>query len=140
MQRQFNFQPSFHLAAILLVAHSVAALALLALPLPSWAIAALFLLLLFSLLHYLRRDARLSAPSSGVKLVLEEESVVLTMRSGDQFTGHLLHDSLITPFLTVLNVLPQGAYLARSIIILPDSLDRESFRQLRVWLKWGGRE
>jgi len=47
-------------------------------------------------------------------------------------------DSLVTPFITVLNVLPQGARLARSVVILPDSLDAESFRQLRVWLKWGG--
>lgn len=140
MQRKFNFQPSSTLAIILVVAHSAALLSLLALPLPSWAMAALFLILLFSLLHYLRHDAWLSAPSSGVNLVLEEEDVVLTTRSGDQFTGHLSHDSLITPLLTVLNVLPQGAYLARSIIILPDSLDKESFRQLRVWLKWGGRE
>ncbi|MBI3902775.1 MAG: hypothetical protein HY306_07520 [Nitrosomonadales bacterium] len=37
----------------------------------------------------------------------------------------------------MLNVLPQGARFARSMIILPDSLDVESFRQLRVWLKWG---
>lgn len=136
MQRQFNFRPSHHLAIMLVVAHGAALLALLALALPLWAMAALLLLLLFSLLHHLRRDAWLSAPSSGVKLVLEEEGVVLTVRNGDQLTGRLLHDSLITPFLTVLNVLPQGAYLTRSIIILPDSLDNESFRQLRVWLKW----
>jgi toxin CptA len=48
-----------------------------------------------------------------------------------------LRDSLVTPYLTVLNVLPQGARFSRSVVILPDSLDAESFRQLRVWLKWG---
>lgn len=137
MQRQFSFQPSPTLAAILVVAYGATMLALLKLNLPFWAVAALLLLLFFSLQHPMRRDAWLSAPTSIVKLVLTGEDVVLTLRNGDQLTGRLLQNSLMTPFLTVLNVLPPGAYLARSIIILPDSLDSESFRQLRVWLKWG---
>ena len=136
MQRQFDLQRSTMLAVILVVAYSATMLALLKLNLPFWAVSALLLLLLFSLLHHMRRDAWLSAPSATVKLVLDGEDVVLTARSGNQLTGRLLQNSLVTPFLTVLNVLPQGAYRARSIIILPDSLDSESFRQLRVWLKW----
>ena len=70
-------------------------------------------------------------------LTLEEDRAVLTQRNGDQLTGKILRDSLVTPFLTVLNILPQNAHIAHSLVILPDSLDGASFRQLRVWLKWG---
>ncbi len=137
MQRQFNLHPSNYLAAILIAAHGVALAALLALPLPLWAQLVLTMLLLASLLRYLRRDAWLSAPSSAIALLLEGDRIVLTTRSGDLWSGQLLRDSLGTPLLTILNVLPQGAHFARSVIILPDSLDAESFRQLRVLLKWG---
>lgn len=137
MQRQFNLQPSLYLAILLIAAHAAALMALYFLPLPSWALAALTVLLLSGLGFYLRRHAWLTAPSSGVMLQLDGDRVVLTARSGDQLTGQLSGTSLVTPLLTVLNVLPQGEHFTRSVIILPDSLDPESFRQLRVLLKWG---
>ena len=137
MQRQFKLQPSRYLAAMLIAAHGVTFAALFPLALPIWAKAALAPLMLLSLAHHLQRDAWLSAPSSSVALALEGDRVMLTTRGGEQLAGQILRDSLATPFLTVLNVLPQGARLARSVVILPDSLDAESFRQLRVWLKWG---
>ncbi len=137
MQRQFKFQPSRYLASLLIAAHGVTLAALLPLALPIWAKAALASLMLFSMVYHLRRDAWLSAPSSGIALNLEGDQIVLTTRGGEQLAGQILRDSLVTPFFAVLNILPQGARLARSVIVLPDSLDAESFRQLRVWLKWG---
>lgn len=138
MQQQFKLQPSRYLAVILIVAHGAALAALLPLALPKWSKAALALLVLLDLGYHLRRDAWLSAPSSGTALALEGDRVMLATRGGKQLSGKVLRDSMVTPFITVLNVLPQGARFARSVIILPDSLDAESFRQLRVWLKWGG--
>ncbi|MDE2311416.1 MAG: hypothetical protein KGL01_11420 [Betaproteobacteria bacterium] len=138
MRRQFTLQPSHYLAAVLIAAHGVTLAVLFPLALPLWAKAALASLLLLSLVHHLRRDAWLSAPAAGVALMLEDERAVLTTRGGEQLAVRILRDSLVTPFLTVLNVLPQGARFARSVVILPDTLDAESFRQLRVWLKWGG--
>jgi len=137
MQREFKFQSSRYLATMLISAHGATLAALFPLALPGWAKMALASLILFSLVYHLRRDAWLSAPSASVALILEGDRVVLTTRGGEQLAGQILRDSLVTPFLAVLNVLPQGARLARSVIILPDSLDTESFRQLRVWLKWG---
>ena len=137
MQQQFKLQPSRYLAAILVAAHGITLAALFPLGLPMWAKMALASLMLFSLIYHLRRDAWLSAPSASVALTLEGDRAVLTTRGGEQLAGQILRDSLVTPFLTILNILPQGARLARSVIILPDSLDAESFRQLRVWLKWG---
>ena len=137
MRQQLKLQPSRYLTTILIVAHGAALAALLPLTLPAWSKVALAFLMLFSLMYHLRRDAWLSAPSSGIALKLEGDRVVLTTRGGEQLVGQVLRDSLVTPFITVLNVLPQGARFARSLVVLPDSLDAESFRQLRVWLRWG---
>ena len=137
MRRQFTLQPSRYLAAMLITAHGATLVVLFSLALPIWAKAALASLMLFSLMHHLRRNAWLSAPSASVALMLVGDRVVLITRGGEQFAGQLLHDSVVTPLVTVLNVLLQGTHIVRSVVILPDSLDAESFRQLRVWLKWG---
>jgi len=138
MQRQFKLNPSHYLAAILIAAHGITLAVLFPLEFPLWAKTALALVVLLSLGYHLRRDAWLSAPAAGVGLMLDGDQVVLTTHSGKMLSGQILRDSLVTPYLTVLNILPQGARIARSVVILPDSLDAESFRQLRVWLKWGG--
>ena len=137
MQRQFKLQPSRYLAAVLVVVHGSALAVLFPLTLPVWARTALAIVILFSLAYHLRRDALLSSRIAVMALLLEEEQAVLTLRGGDQLAGQVLRTTLVTPFLTVLNVRPQGARLARSVVILPDSMDAETFRQLRVRLKWG---
>ena len=136
MQRQFNLQPSIYFTIALVVSHGIALAVLVPITLPLWARILLAALVLVSMLYHLWHDAWLLALSSNKTLLLDGDSVLLVARNGDQVTARILADSLVTPFISVLNVLPQGAYLARSIIILPDSLDAESFRQLRVWLKW----
>ncbi|CAH1091075.1 protein YgfX [Candidatus Nitrotoga sp. 1052] len=136
MQRQFNLQPSIYFTIALVASHGAALAVLAPLSLSLWARTLLALLVLISLLYHVWQDAWLLALSSNKTLLLDGDMVLLVARNGDQVTARVLADSLVTPFITVLNVLPQGAYLARSIIILPDSLDAESFRQLRVWLKW----
>lgn len=99
---------------------------------------ALALLLLLSLLHFLRRDALLNLPSSWIGLTQEEDGrILLLRRDGGRVPCGILRDSVITPLLTVLNVRPEGDYLARGVVIFPDRMDRESFRRLRVWLKHG---
>ena len=137
MQRQFNLQPSVYFTIVLVAAHGTALAVLAPLALPIWTRTLLALLVIISLLYHVWRDAWLLALSSSKTLLLDGDLLLLVARNGDQVTAQVLADSLITPFITILNVLPQGAYLARSIIILPDSLDTESFRQLRVWLRWG---
>ena len=136
MQRQFNLQPSIYFTIALVVSHGIALAVLVPITLPLWARILLAALVLVSMLYHLWHDAWLLTLSSNKTLLLDGDRVLLVARNGDQVTARILADSLVTPFISVLNVLPQGAYLARSIIILPDSLDAESFRQLRVWLKW----
>lgn len=139
MQRQFDVLPSRRLAATLILAYSVAMLALLPLSLPAWALIPLCLLLLFSLWLHLRQVAWLSSPSAVVKLKLEGEVLELTLRNKQQRTEQILPSSFVSPFLTILN-LRGDSYWPRSVIILPDCMDSDSFRQLRVGLKWNGKD
>jgi len=51
-------------------------------------------------------------------------------------------DSVVTPYLTVVRFYQKNAAILSRVfsfkmIILPDSLDAESYRLLRVWLRWG---
>lgn len=139
MQQKFNLQPSAYLATALIATHGIAMAALLSLALPFWAHGLLILLLLTSLLYYLKRNAWLSAPSSVIAVLLNADKIELIQRGGTQIVGGLSPYSLISPLMTVLNVSPQNSHRAYSIVVLPDSLDAEDFRQLRVCLKWGHR-
>jgi len=136
MSRQFDLKPSRYLAAILVLALSGILALLWILSPPWWVIWPTTAALLGSAFYYLRHDAFLLMQSSYVQLQLEAEQITVTARNGQSWTGHVLHDSFITPSLTLLNILPQGAHFSRSVIILPDSLDPDSFRELRVWMKW----
>lgn len=138
MQRQFNLQPSIYFTIALVASHGAVLAVLVPLALPLWAKILLVLFVLVSLLYHVWHDAWLLALSSNKTLLLDGDMILLVARNGDRVTARILADSLVTPFITILNVLPQGSYLARSVIILPDSLDAEVFRQLRVWLSWGG--
>lgn len=136
MQQHYTLSPSRYLALMLDVAHGAALLALVMLTVPVWVKFTLTVLLLLNLAYQLRRTAWLIAPSAVAAFRFEDGAVLLDTRAGKQFTATLLANSLVTPYLTVLNVLPQGARLFRSVLVLPDSLDAESFRRLRVYLRW----
>jgi toxin CptA len=133
---QFQLRPSYLLAAVLCVAHGTVIAILAVLPLPPWSRLALVPLVLASAVHHVRRDALLRAASSGTALQLKGDGAVLTTRAGNELVCKVLGDSFVTPYLTVLNLRPEGARFAHALIILPDSLETESFRRLRVRLKW----
>ena len=125
------------LTAALAIAHTAVLAALLPLDLPLWAKLALAVVVVTSLAYHVWLDAQRAAPSSITALVLEGDRVLLVSCDGQQLAVSISKDSLVTPWLTILNVTPLGARTTRRILILPDSMDAESFRQLRVWLKWG---
>lgn len=63
-------------------------------------------------------------------------------KNGKVLSVDLCRDSVVTPYLTVINCKSQDAKLlarlfAQHLVILPDMLDAEDYRQLRVWLRWG---
>jgi toxin CptA len=136
VQRRFEFHPSRILAATLAALHAAALVAVLSMPFPVWAKLAMVSMILTSLAYHAWCDAWLAAPSAAVALVLEAGEVKLVTRDGRQVVVTISHDSLVTSLLVVLNMKPQRARFWRRVVILPDSMDGESFRQLRVWLKW----
>jgi len=66
----------------------------------------------------------------------------LTCKSGERFAGTVRVDSVVTPYLTVIHFqLHHAGFIRRlltsRIVILPDMINAEDYRQLRVWLRWG---
>ena len=134
----FKLNPSRIFSAALFSVYSLAFLIIFILPIAALARAGLAVLLICALIYYLRRDAWLLLAPSCVAIRMEGKNITLLTRGGGEFTGRISSDSVVTSVLTILNVLPQEKNSVRSVVIFPDSLDKERFRELRVLLKWGG--
>ena len=140
MQRYFKLRPSRSLTLYLIVLCAVALISLWQLPLPAPASLALSVLVLCWGGYCLLLDAKLHMGRSCVAFRLEEgEDVVLVLRNGRHLTCRVSPDSLVTPYLVILNVVPNGRGRGRSLLILRDAIGVESFRRLRIALRWGDR-
>jgi len=62
---------------------------------------------------------------------------MLVLRNGSHIPGRLLPDSLVTSYLVILNIVLNEQRGRRSLLIMPDAMGAESFRRLRVVLRWG---
>jgi toxin CptA len=140
MSQHFQFKPSRYLAVLLGIAHGSVLGILPWLSLPFWARLLLAAVLLGSLGYYLWREAGLRAADSCIGLVYATEAVTLQLCNGEQVGGKIAPDSLVTPLLTVLRIVPEAGGGTRSVVLLADSMDREAFRQLRVRLQWGAQD
>ena len=137
-QRYYTLRPS-RLLVLTLLCLCAAALASIW-KLPSHQLL-LFLLSIAALAwtgYHLSLDARLRLQHSCVAFRLEGEGdIVLVLRNGRHVPCRLSADSLVTPYLVILNVALNEQRSGRSLLILPDSMGAERFRRLRVALKWG---
>jgi hypothetical protein len=57
----------------------------------------------------------------------------------DEVVGEVVDGSFVAPWLTVVRWRPLGARFTRTLLVLPDMLDAEAFRALRVVLRWEGK-
>lgn len=129
--------PSRQLVFLLAAMHAFAAAMLWLAPLPFWLAAALMPLLAGSAWFYLGRDGLRNFSGSLIGLRLHaDRRCEFRLRSGDWQEAEVLGGSFVAPYLTVLNLRPADSRLARHLVILPDAVDSEDFRRLRVWLKW----
>lgn len=71
---------------------------------------------------------------------MEGGDIFLISLDGREEHVQISNDSLVTPVIAVLNVMPYGKRKKHSVVIFPDGIDPERFRELRVLLKWGGFE
>ncbi|MCC2682191.1 MAG: hypothetical protein K0S36_1755 [Nitrosospira multiformis] len=144
-----HLKPSRRLGIVLSFAHFVATVMLWPLMLPLSAKLTGSALLVISLVFYLKRYALLRSPDSVSGLeVTDEMMFTLNTRDGGQIACALLGSSFVAPYLTVLDLRPLkidktdasarhwSLYFSRSIAILPDGINPEEFRQLRVLLRW----
>ena len=132
-----RLQPSYYLLALLCLAHAAAGLVLWPLALPLGVKAVIAVLLIVSLIYYVRKDALLVAQNAVVILTLTDEmSCTLIARSGQSMACSLSDSTFVAPYLTVIDLQPVDSFFMRSVVILPDSMDMEEFRRLRIWLQW----
>ncbi len=136
MQRHFTLRPSNYLTLTIVVTHAVVMTALLFLPFPNLALILLLIVLSWSMAYYVLRDARLKLDSACVALRLEDDRIALTGPNGGETTGRLLRSSVVMPHLVVLNIALHGQRRKRNVVLVSDSMEAESFRRLRVALKW----
>jgi hypothetical protein len=93
-------------------------------------------LIILSFIHHLTLDALRSSSKSWVALTLNENQLVVGLRSGISISGVLMQRSVITPACVVLCAKLDGYPLPACTVIFRDAMPVEAFRQLRVRLKY----
>lgn len=82
-------------------------------------------------------------PWSCVALRVNSDNTLnLMLANGRQLPATLCRDSVVTPYLTVVNCKAKDAtifmrWFSPHLVLLPDMLDKETYRKFRVWLRWG---
>jgi len=139
-----RLKPSKRLALTLTLAHCTAIVLVWPLDLHTLIKLASTILLAASQVFYVRRYAWLDSPRSVTGFELSDNmTCVLKTRQGKSTAFALLGSSFVAPYLTVLELKPleppplwQSVLASHSVVILPDGIDAEDFRQLRVLLRW----
>ena len=63
--------------------------------------------------------------------------IAVATAQGCHYDGQLRDGSFVAPWLAVVRWRRRGERFDRTVLVLPDMLDAESFRRLRVRLRWG---
>lgn len=127
-----KLQPSRKLALLLVVAHAGAILVVGVVELPNWIKLIMLLVIGISLWHGQRR---LYGVRRIAALTLRDKGVVDYLRLNDETGEATVHlQSTVTPLLTVILLKQQESMEA--LVLLPDSLNQDDYRRLRLWLYW----
>jgi hypothetical protein len=138
MQRYYKLRPSRFLALLFSLLCLASLVSLWLLPLPFLWLLTLTVAVLYWGGYCLLFDTYLRMGHSCVAFRLEnQEEIVLVLRNGRHLPGRVSSDSLVTPYLVILNVVQKEQRRRRSLLISPDAMGVDSFRRLRVALKWG---
>jgi hypothetical protein len=103
---------------------------------PLWGAALAGICAIGSAIHVVRRDALLISPRSIIALRLGHSRLDYQLKTGAWEEGHTATpgSNFVSGWLSVVAV--RAGSSKRHVILLPDSLGRESARRLRVWLRW----
>ncbi len=130
-----SLKPSRTLMMILLFAHAASGILLTILPLPIWLKSAGVVLVLVAAWQYVRHYALLNTKNAVRELRMLPNARLDIFRT-DWQSAQLLGEQFIHPYLTIIRCRVESRGWPITIVILPDMLDAESFRTLRVRLKW----
>ncbi len=136
---RLQLHASRQLAWVMLMAHGFTLVAILPATLnyPAVITIGVILLLGSSLAYTLRRYAWLQSAQSVVSLLLTDKNTCQAcLLSNDCLDCRIDASTFVAPYLTVLSLKTNHFFRRRTVVILPDSVDQELFRQLRVWLRW----
>lgn len=140
---RLDFKPSITLTLII-CAMGLGAGVILILPAWIWQFKLLAgITILTAVIHAVCQYGFLLLPWSCVALrVSSSNQLELVRKDGRYLQVTVGDDSVVTPFLTVVNCkMPDAKALVRifppHLLIVPDMLNSEDYRQLRVWLRWG---
>ncbi len=137
-EARFNLRPSVILGVLMSAAAIPVLILLFILPIPLAVRVFVAVWVLYVTFSVLWRDAWLRRPDSCAALRCDTgRRASLEGRDGKQLNGQICGDTLVTPWLVLLNVRIDGGG-RRSVVVLPDSLPREDFRRLRVLLRNSG--
>lgn len=129
---QVDIGPSRSMLAWLLVLHASALLVVTLLPVPVAAFIALVVTVLLSLAWHWRLRVSLHYPHAVRNLRWEADgSCILKLASGEQLTTQLAAHAFVMPWLVILYFQDRP----RHLVLLPDMLATQVFRQLRVRLR-----
>lgn len=131
------FQPSYRLAAILAAAGLGACVIVVCMPMTFSLKIMISVPVVLATLYFTAQDALLRLPWSIVSLDLNsKDELIITDKRGIKTKAIVLPSSFVASYLTVLNLKLGSAIWRRNMILTPDRMDEDSFRQLRVWLRW----
>lgn len=109
-------------------------------PVPWWWLLAVMTASLVLLLGWqaLRQHAWRQSDDAVVLLALDSAGHYhLTLRDGRQMAVRLQGDSVVFARLSLLNFRVEQGQGKMTCLIVPDAVDADEFRRLRVWLRWG---
>ena len=132
-----SLKPSPLLAIALAAVHLSAGAILVPLDLPVALKGAVALIIGVSLCRSVWRYALLRGRHSIVAVeVCDQENGAVSRRDGLWEEVTILGTTYVTPTLTVINARPVGARFASHLLLTPDNLAPDDFRQIRVLLRW----
>jgi len=134
---KLSFSQSRYLVGGLTLAHAVGLVVVYIVEWPVLLKIPASLAVVASWLFYVRRDALLKPRDSVIVMSLRRDGgVEATTREGVMIVGRQMAGSFVHPWFTTILWRPDGARFSRAVVVMPDSLPADQFRELRVWLKW----
>ena len=131
---EVRLRPSRALAATIVIAH-LAALGAAVIGLPPAAAGIVAGGLALSAIEHARR-ALLRTPLAVAALAFSADGrVAVAGPDGDWCSASLRRVAVPTAWVAVVAI-RDGLGRCRATVVLPDALDREAFRRLRIWLRW----